>query len=100
MCVWCVCVGLDGSTGSTDRDRLITAFNSPTNNEMWVFLLSTKYIHTCMYITTTLICCCYCLFVVCRAGCLGINLIGANRVIVLDVSWNPCYDAQAVCRYI
>jgi len=64
---------IDGSTGGSDRQDAIDAFNSP-DSDRFLFLLST------------------------RAGGLGINLQTADTVIIFDSDWNPQADLQAMDR--
>ncbi|ODV92212.1 hypothetical protein CANCADRAFT_15801, partial [Tortispora caseinolytica NRRL Y-17796] len=60
---------MDGTTSIGDRQTLVDLFN---NNESYkVFLLTT------------------------RVGGLGVNLTGADRVIIFDPDWNPSTDMQA-----
>lgn len=58
---------LDGKTPKSLRHQMIKQFNDPTNKTR-AFLISAK------------------------AGGQGINLTGANRVVLLDTSWNPSND--------
>ncbi|XP_005181582.2 transcriptional regulator ATRX isoform X1 [Musca domestica] len=65
---------LDGKTPKSIRHAMINEFNNQLNERARVFLISAK------------------------AGGQGINLIGANRVIILDTSWNPSNDQQNIFR--
>ena len=65
---------LDGSTASSRRQALVDDFNRSSPSQCFAFLLSAK------------------------AGGVGINLVGASRLILFDVDWNPATDLQAMAR--
>ena len=65
---------LDGSVPSGKRQSLVDRFNRSNSRSCFAFLLSAK------------------------AGGMGLNLIGASRLILFDVDWNPATDAQAMAR--
>ncbi len=67
------CVRLDGSITLSKREKMVKNFNDPKCDQ-FVFLLSSK------------------------AGGCGLNLIGGNRLILFDMSWNPADDKQAAAR--
>lgn len=64
---------LDGDTSLDVRVDQMDDFNSPKSDK-FIFLITT------------------------RAGGLGINLVGADAVIIFDSDWNPQSDLQAIDR--
>ncbi|PRW58677.1 chromatin structure-remodeling complex SYD-like isoform X1 [Chlorella sorokiniana] len=64
---------LDGNTGAGERGDLVRRFNDPDGGA-FVFLLSI------------------------RAGGVGLNLQGADTVVMFDTDWNPQMDLQAQAR--
>ncbi|XP_054724428.1 DNA repair and recombination protein RAD54-like [Uloborus diversus] len=66
-------VRLDGTMTVKKRGKIVETFNIPTS-DIFIFMLSSK------------------------AGGCGLNLIGANRLVMFDPDWNPANDAQAMAR--
>lgn len=66
-------VRLDGSMSIKKRYKVVDAFNRD-DSDQFVFMLSSK------------------------AGGCGLNLIGANRLVMFDPDWNPANDDQAMAR--
>ncbi|XP_034036067.1 DNA repair and recombination protein RAD54-like [Thalassophryne amazonica] len=66
-------VRLDGTMSIKKRAKIVENFNTPSNPE-FIFMLSSK------------------------AGGCGLNLIGANRLVMFDPDWNPANDEQAMAR--
>ncbi|KAG9879564.1 SNF2 family DNA-dependent chromodomain-containing ATPase, partial [Aureobasidium melanogenum] len=67
------CQRLDGTISSLEKQKRIDEFNAP-DSPLFAFLLST------------------------RAGGVGINLVTADTVIILDPDFNPHQDIQALSR--
>ncbi|KAI9818590.1 MAG: helicase [Thelocarpon impressellum] len=65
---------LDGSTPPSKRQDLVDTFNRTPASVCFAFLLSAK------------------------AGGVGLNLIGASRLVLFDVDWNPSTELQAMAR--
>ncbi|KAF5909390.1 DNA repair and recombination protein RAD54-like, partial [Clarias magur] len=66
-------VRLDGTMSIKKRAKIVERFNSPSSPD-FIFMLSSK------------------------AGGCGLNLIGANRLVMFDPDWNPANDEQAMAR--
>ncbi|RMZ68635.1 dsdna-dependent atpase [Pyrenophora seminiperda CCB06] len=65
---------LDGSTPASKRQALVEKFNKTPKATSFAFLLSAK------------------------SGGVGLNLIGASRIVLFDIDWNPATDLQAMAR--
>lgn len=68
-----VTLSLNGSVPVKDRQNIVNEFNDPSNPKR-ILLLSLT------------------------AGGVGLNLIGANHLLLLDLHWNPQLEAQAQDR--
>ena len=83
---------LDGSTPTNSRMGLVDRFNDPQGTDRnlshlrKMFLLLIQQLSIGIFLLSS------------KAGGVGLNLIGASRLILYDIDWNPANDMQAMAR--
>lgn len=65
---------IKGSVNLFSRNEIVEEFNDKSNTDLRVMLLSLT------------------------AGGVGLNLVGANRMFLLDIHWNPALEQQCADR--
>lgn len=75
---------MDGSTPISSRQQLVRRFNTVREQ---LLLEDMQDPNVFVFLLTT------------RVGGLGLNLVGANRVLLFDPDWNPASDAQVPFRW-
>lgn len=65
---------INGEVKLAERNEIVQQFNKPRNTQIRVMLLSLN------------------------AGGVGLNLVGANRMFLIDIHWNPALERQACDR--
>uniref|UniRef100_A0A914Y2K8 Helicase C-terminal domain-containing protein n=1 Tax=Panagrolaimus superbus TaxID=310955 RepID=A0A914Y2K8_9BILA len=63
---------IDGKVPNQEREKFFALFNDIDNHRARLLLLSK------------------------RCGSVGLNLLGANRMVIFEPDWNPCNDDQSV----
>lgn len=80
---------LDGKTKVSRRQELVNEFNDPKRPECpspFLFNAFVSIINACQSLVIFLLSS--------KAGGVGLNLIGANHLVLVDPDWNPANDLQ------
>ena len=83
---WC---RLDGTTDNSKRQQLVSYFNRVNSDDCCITplpLIPEELLIVVAFLLSS------------KSGGCGLNLVGASRLVLYDVDWNPSNDLQAMAR--